>query len=162
MKHTIYLGLGSNLGERQQYLAQARKMIAERVGEIAQASSVYATDAWGMEDQPGFLNQVVEVETELLPDQVLKAILQIERELGRERIIKWGERNIDIDIIFYEDRVLDTEKLTLPHPFLQERNFVLVPLAEIAPEFKHPVLQKTILDLLLLSDDKLAVKILSE
>jgi len=162
LKHTIYLGLGSNLGERQQYLAQARKMIAERVGEIAQASSVYATDAWGMEDQPGFLNQVVEVETELLPDQVLKAILQIERELGRERIIKWGERNIDIDIIFYEDRVLDTEKLTLPHPFLQERNFVLVPLAEIAPEFKHPVLQKTILDLLLLSDDKLAVKILSE
>jgi 2-amino-4-hydroxy-6-hydroxymethyldihydropteridine diphosphokinase len=162
LKYTTYLGLGSNVGNRRAYLAQARKLIAERVGEIARASSVYMTEAWGVEDQPGFLNQVVQVQTERSPERVLEIVLQIERDLGRERTLKWGKRKIDIDLLFYEDRVMHTEKLTLPHPFLQDRNFVLAPLAEIAPELMHPVLQKTVFELFLISKDKLSVKTLSE
>lgn len=123
---------------------------------------VYETQAWGMTDQPDFLNQVLEVATTLSPEELLEQIKQIEQQMGRERRVKWGERLIDIDILFYEQAVIYTEKLKIPHPFLHERNFVLIPLQEIAPDFQHPVLQHSISQLLKSSKDLLYVKILTE
>ncbi|MBK7873426.1 MAG: 2-amino-4-hydroxy-6-hydroxymethyldihydropteridine diphosphokinase [Saprospiraceae bacterium] len=158
----LFLGLGSNLGDRKQHLQRATEQIELRIGEISKASSIYETQAWGIENQPDFLNQVLEINTQLEPEKILEIILIIEQNMGRERHVKWGERLIDIDILFYDALVLKTEKLMIPHPFLQDRNFVLAPLAEIAPDFVHPVLQRNIRDLFLDSKDQLIVKILTE
>jgi 2-amino-4-hydroxy-6-hydroxymethyldihydropteridine diphosphokinase len=140
---SIFLLLGSNLGERLMILESARKHIAERVGFVSVQSSVYETEPWGVAEQPAFLNQVLKVETEHAPEEVLRIILDIEHELGRIRYERWGARVIDIDLLYYSDFVLNTARLTLPHPRLQDRRFTLVPLAEIAPDFIHPLLQKT-------------------
>jgi 2-amino-4-hydroxy-6-hydroxymethyldihydropteridine diphosphokinase len=140
---SIFLLLGSNLGERLMILESARKHIAERVGNVSVQSSVYETEPWGVAEQPAFLNQVLKVETEHAPEEVLRIILDIEHELGRIRYERWGARVIDIDLLYYSDFVLNTARLTLPHPRLQDRRFTLVPLAEIAPDFIHPLLQKT-------------------
>lgn len=144
----LYLLLGGNLGNRTAYLQQARESIAAQVGGIQQSSKIYETAAWGKTDQPNFLNQVLEVKTGLAPEQVLQQINSIEHELGRVRLEHWGSRVIDIDILFYNALVLQTQRLTIPHPQLHARRFTLLPLAEIAPELVHPVLEKSISQLL--------------
>ncbi|GAB3179922.1 2-amino-4-hydroxy-6-hydroxymethyldihydropteridine diphosphokinase [Telluribacter humicola] len=137
---TIYLILGANLGDRLSTIQRAATLIGERVGAVTKGSSVYQTAPWGVEEQPAFLNKVLAVETELAPEEVLRHLLDIEHELGRIRYERWGARDIDIDMLYYGSLVMDSARLTLPHPRLHERRFALVPLAEIAPDFVHPVL----------------------
>lgn len=149
------LGTGSNLGDKKINLQTAENWIAERVGDIVQKSGYYLTEAWGNRDQPVFWNQVLVVKTRLTPLGVLDTILDIERDMGRIRRIKWGERLIDIDLLFYDDVVLDTPNLQIPHPYLQDRNFVLAPLLEIQPDWMHPILNKSVRELALLSKDPL-------
>lgn len=155
----IYLLLGTNLGDRAKNLADARNLLKEKGIELKAASSIYETDAWGIEDQPGFLNQVLKVATDLSPKDLLKTILAVELEMGRVRIQKWGERLIDIDILYYQDRVIDTRELKVPHPEIPNRRFTLVPLAELAAGEVHPVLGKTQEELLAVCLDTLEVKL---
>ena len=154
----LYLLLGSNLGDREVNLNQAIKLLEERVGLISKTSSLYETAAWGKNDQPDFLNQAVCIITDDEPENILYKALQIEAELGRERIERWGSRIIDIDLLFMDEQIINTQRLTLPHPQIQNRRFVLVPLNEIAPEFIHPVLNKSIKELLVECPDKLEVR----
>lgn len=144
----LYLLLGANLNNRAQALRQATTLIAERIGEVVQQSGLYETAPWGITDQPAFLNQVLAVDTTLQPETVLAKTQEIEQELGRIRHQKWGARVIDLDILYYNQLILTTEALTIPHPHLHQRRFTLVPLAEIAPDFMHPVLLKTTVKLL--------------
>ena len=153
----LYLLLGGNLGDRILYLQQARESIAAQVGSITRESALYETAAWGKTDQPSFLNQVLEVETILSPEQVLQTINLIEHDLGRERLEHWGARVIDIDILFYDDLVQQTQRLTIPHPQLHLRRFTLLPLHEIAPDLQHPALQQSITQLLERCPDVLEV-----
>jgi len=143
----VFLLLGSNLGDRQLFLQQADEAISREVGNIIKRSSVYQTQSWGKTDEPDYLNQVLLVKTDLSPGDVLQRILAIEQTMGRRRAEKWGSRTIDIDILFYDDEVINEPDLVIPHPHLHERKFVLEPLAEIAPEYIHPVLNKSILQL---------------
>lgn len=153
----VFLLLGSNLGDRPQVLAAAREAIAEQAGSITCQSAIYETAPWGITDQPAFLNQVLEITTSLLPEDLLRIILNIEHDLGRVRYERWGARVIDIDILYFGQTVMDSARLTLPHPRIQDRRFVLAPLAEIAPDFIHPVLQKTSSQLLEQCPDTSAV-----
>ena len=153
----VYLLLGGNLGERTVYLQQARESVNQQVGRLMRSSKVYETAAWGKTDQPNFLNQVLEVQTELTPEQVLQSINGIEQELGRVRQEHWGARVIDIDILFYDNLVQQTQRLTIPHPQLHLRRFTLLPLAELVPELEHPVLGKSINQLLQECPDELEV-----
>jgi 2-amino-4-hydroxy-6-hydroxymethyldihydropteridine diphosphokinase len=151
MEHSakvLYLLLGSNLGDRLSVLALASDRIGERIGPVVRTSGIYETAPWGVTDQPSFLNQVLAIRTSYVPEEVLRLILDIEHELGRVRYERWGARVIDIDILFYEDLVLDSARLTVPHPRLHERRFTLVPLVEIAPDLIHPVLHKPLTQLL--------------
>ena len=160
-KKTVYLLLGSNLGDRLQIMRAARKLIAMEIGHIVSASSIYETAPWGVLDQPSFLNQVLEVATEMTPEEVLRIILDIEHELGRIRYERWGARVIDIDILYFESLVVDTARLTIPHPRLHERRFTLAPLSEVAPNFIHPILNKNSEQLLAECIDTSEVKLLS-
>jgi len=139
----IFLLLGSNQGESLRILERAVYEISQRVGAIAKASSVYKTKAWGIENQPDFLNQVLEVESDLNPLEILDYILGIEESLGRKRDIKWSSRAIDIDILYFGSEIVAEPKLTIPHPEIQNRKFTLIPICEIAPDFIHPILRKT-------------------
>ena len=146
---TVYLLLGSNLGNRQQILAKAIELIDEKIGVIISQSKNYETKAWGKTDQPDFLNIAVCISTNLMPMEVLEQTQAIEEQLGRVRIEKWEARLIDIDIIFYEQEIINIPNyLHIPHPLVQERVFALEPLVEIAPDFIHPVLEKTVIELL--------------
>jgi 2-amino-4-hydroxy-6-hydroxymethyldihydropteridine diphosphokinase len=147
MPRQVYLGLGSNLGDRAGYLRRARENLAPEV-KLLRASSVYETPPWGYSDQPAFLNQVVEVQTDLEPEALLAKLKGIESELGRVKNFRYGPRCIDLDILFYEHCVYQSERLTIPHPSLAERAFVLVPMNELAPNFIHPLLHKPISELL--------------
>ena len=153
-----YLLIGSNLGNRQKNLENAKELIAAKAGQVGKSSSLYETEAWGMRDQPAFLNQVLVLFTKLDPRQLLSTILDIEHQMGRERTQKFGPRAIDIDILFYNEAIIDEPGLTIPHPQLHLRKFTLEPLHEIAPAFIHPVLHKSITDLLKECPDPLAVK----
>jgi 2-amino-4-hydroxy-6-hydroxymethyldihydropteridine diphosphokinase len=144
---TVFLLLGSNEGNRKLYLQQAAEKIMEQVGKIIRASAMYETQAWGKTDEADYLNQVLILETDLQPRVLLDVILQAELELGRRRGVKWGARTIDIDILFYDKEVINEPRLTVPHPELQNRRFTMEPLAEIAPDFVHPVLLKNMLQL---------------
>ena len=151
MSDIIYLALGTNLGDRPANLRAAIETLPPEIKVIAE-SKVYETPPWGYEDQPAFLNMAVKCETALEPESLLKRLKQLEVRLGREQSFRWGPRLIDIDILFYDDLILESESLIIPHPRLQERAFVLVPLADIAPDFVHPVLKETIKELLASAD----------
>jgi len=153
-----YLLIGGNMGNRQENLEVATRRIAANIGEIKQSSAIYETEAWGLEEQPAFLNQVLLVSSTLNAQQVLKQILNIEHDMGRERIQKFGPRIIDIDILFFNRDIIHEPGLNVPHPQLHLRRFTLKPLNDIAPEFRHPELGKTISDLLSTCPDPLSVK----
>ncbi|MEH0155541.1 2-amino-4-hydroxy-6-hydroxymethyldihydropteridine diphosphokinase [Limibacter armeniacum] len=155
---TAYILLGGNLGDRMLMLDNAQKQIAKLAGEVVKVSGDYETAAWGVEDQPSFFNRVLAIQTDKEPMQLLETLQQIELDLGRERHVKWGARLIDIDILFYEDEVIDLPRLKVPHPFLHERRFTLVPLAEIAENYLHPVLKKSVSALLECCPDELEVQ----
>jgi 2-amino-4-hydroxy-6-hydroxymethyldihydropteridine diphosphokinase len=157
-----YLLTGGNLGNRAAYLSEARALIITRCGEISKKSSLYETEAWGKSDQPAFLNQALEIKTALNAKQLMRRILKIEKSIGRTRKEKLGPRIIDIDILFYEDEIHQLPFLNIPHPEIQNRRFALMPLAEINPELIHPVLKKTITQLLEECTDKLEVKQITE
>ena len=155
--HTAYVALGSNLGDKEANLRKALELLQERGVEIVKTSTFISTEPYGVTDQPQFLNGVCEVRTSLEPLALLQTLLEIEQEMGRVRLRHWGERNIDLDLLLYEDVVMDTPELKLPHPDMQNRDFVLLPLAEIAPELVHPILQKSIEELSNLYISKRAV-----
>lgn len=154
----VYLLLGSNLGNRNELINAALEQIELCIGRVFSTSSFYETEAWGKEDQPSFLNVAVGVKTVLSPLEVLEMALEIELRLGRVRHEKWGERLIDIDVIFYGNEVVDMgERLQIPHPQMQYRKFVLEPMAEIASKYVHPVLLLNISEILERLNDNLSV-----
>ncbi len=155
-----YLHLGGNQGDTQAILASANDDLIAGSCTILAASQYYLTEAWGMEDQADFINQALYISTKYTALELLQFIHGIEDKYGRKRTLRWGPRTLDIDILFYDDLILDSKELTLPHPRLHERNFVLIPLMEIAPDKIHPVFQKSIRELYLDSTDKNNVQLL--
>lgn len=153
-----YLLIGGNLGDREINLSTARTLIGEQCGTITATSSLYETAPWGNTDQPAFLNQALELDTMLNARQLIRRLLKVEKSMGRTREEKYGPRLIDIDIILYNDEKHNYHFLKLPHPEMQNRRFVLAPLAEIAATVVHPVLNKTIAELLEECPDLLPVK----
>jgi len=157
MSTLTYLLLGSNLGDRLARLAQARHDLATTAGRIVGQSALYETAAWGVEDQPAFLNQVLALETELDAPTLLAACLAAERQQGRERLVRWAARTLDVDILLFGQEIIATPSLTVPHMALPVRRFALVPLAELAPQLMHPQLHRTISQLLADCPDQLEV-----
>ena len=153
-----FLLTGGNMGEREVNLLAAIEHINQHCGLITNSSSLYETAAWGNTEQPAFLNQALEIETELTARQLMRRILKVEKLMGRVRKEKYGPRLIDIDILLYADEIHNYKLLKLPHPEMQNRKFALLPLAEIAPHIIQPVLQKTITELLAVCKDELEVK----
>lgn len=144
----VYISVGSNLGDREANCRIALKKLNSEGIIIKKASSMHETEPWGFKDQPKFINMVIEVETELRPEELLMTLKGIEKKMGRKETIKWGPRIIDLDILFYNDKIINQDELKIPHPYLHERDFVLVPLSEIAPDKVHPVLKKTVRELM--------------
>jgi 2-amino-4-hydroxy-6-hydroxymethyldihydropteridine diphosphokinase len=151
MDHTLYLALGSNMGNRHDNLKQAISSLPPQM-DVKKKSRVYETPPWGYEDQPKFLNQVLMAKTYLEPEPLLRHIKRLEVALGRKASFRNGPRLIDIDILFYDDLVLETPDLILPHPRLHERGFVLLPLMDIAPDLVHPVKKKSIREMMAFCD----------
>ena len=143
MQVITVLSLGSNVGDRLNYLELSKKAIYNLIGLIQFSSNIYETEPWGVDNQDSYLNQVVSVQTNLSPFKLLNNIHQIEKDLGRIRQIHYGPRTIDIDILYYGERIIDNEFLKIPHPHIQKRRFILVPLSEILPQMHHPLLKKT-------------------
>ncbi len=140
----IYIALGSNLGDTDNNLKEALRRLTLKGIRVCRVSDFMTTKPYGVTDQPDFLNAVAEIETDKSPTELLHVLLQIEQEMGRNRIRHWGERNIDLDLLLFDDRIIDLPELQVPHPDMQNRDFVLGPLAQIAPEVMHPALRKTI------------------
>jgi len=145
---TVYIGIGSNLGVREDNCRAAIRHLIDNGIKVLKLSSMIETEPWGVKDQPKFINMAVEVETVLGSEELLRLLKKIEADIGRHPTIHWGPRVIDLDILLYDDLVLKTHELEIPHPQLAEREFVLRPLAEIAPDKMHPVLKKSIKKLL--------------
>lgn len=158
----VFLLIGGNMGNRLQNLHQAVSLLSATCGPVVQQSAVYETAAWGKTDQAAFLNQALLLTTSLSARELITTILSVEEKMGRKRLEKFGPRLIDIDMLFYNDDIIDEPNLTIPHPELQNRRFVLAPLNEIAPSFVHPVLKKTITQLLKDCKDKLNVEVYKE
>ncbi len=154
---TYYLLLGSNIQNPFIQLEKAKGRIIQMLGPIEKYSLIYLTDAWGNTNQPPFLNQVIVVRSTLMPEKILVYTQQIEFEMGRKREAKWGERIIDIDLLYADNLVVGLPQLTIPHPEIQNRKFTLVPLCEIAPNLRHPLLKKTNLEMLAGCNDLLRV-----
>ena len=159
--NVTYLCLGGNIGDRQKALELANAKINQIIGEVSLKSPIYETEAWGVDNQQAYLNQCIEVKTELMPNELILSLLSIEKELGRERSISltYQSRTIDIDILLFNNEVIETEELIVPHPRLHLRKFVLIPLNAIAPNYLHPIFYKTIFSLLNESLDHLEVKL---
>ena len=157
--NNVFLQTGGNLGNRLQNLHTAMQLIEKEIGNILKQSSVYETEAWGFTDQPAFLNQVLQVQTILSSTDAMEKIHFIENEMGRIRVQKMGPRTIDIDILFFNDEVITQPFLTIPHPFIEKRRFVLVPLCEISPDLFHPVLKKNVSLLLKECEDESVVSL---
>lgn len=158
----LYLSIGGNLGEKLKNLQKACELIELGVGKITLQSSVYETAAWGNEAQPSFLNQVLLIETDLTAIEALHAVQKIEHSMGRIRSEKYGPRVMDIDILYYNDLVFQNRHLTIPHPEIAKRKFVLIPLAEIAPDWTDPVTGRTITALLHATEDLLEVNLYTD
>ena len=139
----IYIALGSNLGDKEKNLKEALQRLEQKGVEILRVSDFIQTEPYGVTNQPAFLNAVAEIRTDRSPLELLHALLQVEQDMGRKRLRHWGERNIDLDLLLYNEEIIDLPELKAPHPDMQNRDFVLGPLAQIAPEAMHPVLQKT-------------------
>jgi len=159
--YKAYLLTGSNLGDSINFLQQAATWVEKKCGVIKATSSYYKTAAWGLKEQPDFINQALAIETSLSPEDLMKSILAIEKQMGRERLMKMGPRVIDIDILIIDGIIKDSDLLKLPHPHLAERRFALIPLAEIAPTLLHTVEKKTVLQLLQDCKDDLDVQKIS-
>ncbi len=145
---TAYIGIGSNLGNREENCEKSIQLIEEYSGiKVTKHSSMSETEPWGIKDQPKFINMAIEIVTDLEPEALLSLLKKIEKASGRTPEVKWGPRVIDLDILFYDDLVLKTPGLEIPHPEICKRDFVLKPLKEIAPDKVHPVLKKTIREL---------------
>lgn len=156
--NTAFLLTGGNLGNRKETLAQTKDLIAEQCGAVVATSSLYETAAWGNTNQPAFLNQALQLETTLTARQLMRRLLKLEKLMGRVRKEKYGPRIIDIDILLFNNEVHNYQLLKLPHPEMQNRRFALLPLNEIAKDYIHPVLKKTIKELLKDCKDELEVK----
>ena len=156
--NNVYLLLGSNIGDSKAHLSTAKINIENKLGQIVKSSSIYKTEAWGNKNQPAFLNQVIIIETLLDPEQTIEGIFAIEEKMGRKRTVKNAPRIIDIDILFFNSEVIKTGNLTVPHPEIQNRRFVLFPMTELSPDFTHPVMHKKMHCLLEDCTDKLNVQ----
>ncbi len=161
-KHRLFLLFGSNLGDRAGILQEAMKSISKTIGPVIKQSSLYESAAWGPVAQPDFLNLVAVVETELSPDEILSKTRAIEREAGPPKAVLWGPRHLDIDILFYDAIRMNQKDLIIPHPRLHTRNFTLQPLVEIEPDYMHPVLNKSMSQLLKESKDPVKARIWKE
>ncbi|MDZ4666953.1 MAG: 2-amino-4-hydroxy-6-hydroxymethyldihydropteridine diphosphokinase [bacterium] len=161
MASSVYILLGSNQGNSIKQLEIATQSIAEWVGNVVQSSSIYRTAAWGNTQQDAFSNQIILVRTEKTASQVLRILLTIEDKMERIRTLKWAPRTIDLDILFYDELILEEPELTIPHPYLHQRRFTLIPMAEMAPNFLHPKLLKSISQLLQICPDQLSVEKIS-
>ena len=157
---TAFLSLGGNLGNTREIFEQTYPLIEKKIGQILQKSSLYQTAAWGMTDQADFLNQVIEIETTQNPEENLTNLLAIELHFGRVRDIKWGPRSIDLDLLLFGNQQVNTPHLTVPHPRIQDRKFILIPLVEIAPNTLHPILRKSVKELLALTTDTSTVTLI--
>jgi len=144
----VYIGLGSNLGDRHKNCLRAIELLKQNGLLVTRQSSMYETEPWGLTGQPEFVNMAVEAETGLAPETLLALLKKIEKDMGRRDTLRWGPRSIDLDILLYDDITMNTDDLTIPHPLMHEREFVLRPLSEIAEEKVHPVLKKKIGELL--------------
>ena len=158
MKKVVLL-IGGNIGDRMSCINQAISLIDKHIGKITASSSLYETAAWGEENQAAFLNRVVCADTNKQAEEVMSTVLEIENKLGRIRNGKWQQRKIDIDILFYENEIIEQENLKIPHPHLHQRRFTLVPLVEVLPDFIHPKVNKTSTELLKKCEDTLSVKV---
>lgn len=156
-----YLLIGGNEGDKRGYLSRARRLIADAGAEILQTSALYETAAWGKTDQPSFLNQALRIRTLLDALPLMQTLLEIETTMGRVRSEKYGSRRIDIDMLFFNETIIGLPELTIPHPELHNRRFALTPMAEIAPDYIHPLLHRSIKDLLSACTDPLEVNIIN-
>jgi 2-amino-4-hydroxy-6-hydroxymethyldihydropteridine diphosphokinase len=160
MNESVVLIIGGNLGNRLSFIHEAKVLLIQQLGPIVLSSKVYETEAWGGVSQSNFLNQVLVFQTHYSPQELLLKIHAIEHFLGRERNEKWGDRTMDIDILYYGDQIIDEKELSIPHPKIPERRFVLIPLVEILPDFVHPIYKKNHHELLANCDDSCKVKVL--
>ena len=158
----VYLLLGSNMGDRKAYLLQALDLLNKHAGTVEKKSLLYEAEAWGHREQDPFLNQVICIRTKHNPFQLLSIILDLELKMGRQRFDKWHQRIIDIDILFFENRIINEKDLNIPHPHISERRFTLMPLVELVPDFLHPECNKTMTELLSECSDSLGVKVFME